>query len=326
LRMSEHLVLEVAMSLESFRRPRLIVQKPSTSAHDAARAMESNHVGVVIVQDRGRIVGIVTDRDLALRVAGYGLDPTSATLREIMTPDVETLPIASEPTDALKLMRLRGVRRIPLLEGDRLVGLVTLDDLVLAGIAPAETASVIRAQLSEPSPLKPRGSVFPTVPVYGTALPSKHGRADADTSQERQRERHKARADECYTRLLHRVQAMAGLGSRELAGTALKLVLSGVVRRITPGEAVDLVSQLPSALHDELLDLPAGPDPRITRDSVERELAQRLDCSPEESARILVDVGAAIEQAVSTGELEDVKGQLPKSMRCIFPASYAHGS
>src|SRR5262249_39764613 len=127
---------EAAMSLEPFRRPRLIVQKPSTTAHDAARAMESNHVGVVIVQDRGRIAGIVTDRDLALRVAGYGLDANTTTLSEVMTPDVEMLPIQAEPAEALKVMRLRGIRRIPLLDGEKLVGLVTLDDLVLAGILP----------------------------------------------------------------------------------------------------------------------------------------------------------------------------------------------
>jgi uncharacterized protein (DUF2267 family)/CBS domain-containing protein len=307
------------MSLEKYRRPRLVVQNSQRSVHDAARAMESNHVGVIIVQDKRHVSGIVTDRDLAIRVIGYELDPKQTTLAEVMSTDVATLPITAAEAEAVELMQRRHIRRIPLVEGDRIVGLVTVDDLILEGGTSLEDiAKIIRAQLAEPSALKPRGKVYPVEPVYGTALPWKGKREPAE---ERVAHRHAARADETFGRLVHRVQTMAGLDNREFAVTALELVLGGVIRRITPQEAADLVAQLPSTLQDRLLDLPAGPDRTVTRSSIERDLAERLDLAADRAARLVVDVGAALEQAVSAGEIEDVLAQLPKEMRSIFPAA-----
>jgi CBS domain-containing protein/uncharacterized protein (DUF2267 family) len=309
------------MSLEKYRRPRLVVHNSQRSVHDAARAMESNHVGVIIVQDKRQVTGIVTDRDLSLRAIGYELDPKQTTLAEVMSTDVATLPITATEEEAVELMTRRHVRRIPLLEEDRVVGLVTLDDLILENGALLEAiAKVIRAQLAEPSALKPRGKIYPVEPVYGTALPYKGRREPAE---ERIAHRHAARAEETFGRLVHRVQTMAGLENREFAVTALELVLGGVIRRITPQEASDLVAQLPSALQDRLLDLPAGPDRTVTRTSIEKELAERLDLSAERASRLVIDVGAALEQAVSAGEIEDVVSQLPKDMRTIFPAAPA---
>src|SRR5882724_9870257 len=101
------------MSLEPYRRGRLIVQRPNVSAHDAARAMEANHIGAVLVQDEGQLIGIVTDRDLALRVVGSGCDPMQTTLREVMSTDLATLPVSSTEEQAAELMKVRRVRRIP---------------------------------------------------------------------------------------------------------------------------------------------------------------------------------------------------------------------
>jgi len=60
------------MSLKWYRRPRLVVLNTDTTALDAARAIENNSIGSVVVQDEGRVVGIVTDRDIAIRVTGRG--------------------------------------------------------------------------------------------------------------------------------------------------------------------------------------------------------------------------------------------------------------
>jgi uncharacterized protein (DUF2267 family) len=275
----------------------------------------------VIVQDKRHVVGVVTDRDLALRVVGYELDPRTTTLAEIMSEDVATLPIVASETEAIELMRERRVRRVPLLDGDKVVGLVTVDDLLIEGtLDPHDIAEAVRAQLVEPSQLKPRGTVFPTEPVYGRALSS---RARRESGEERVATRHAARAEETFGRLVHRVQTMTGLETRDLAATALEVVLVGVVRRIMPQEAADLIAQLPSILQERLLDLPAGPDRGVTRESIERDLAQRLDLDPDRAARIVTDVGAALEQAVSAGEIESVRGQLPREMRGIFPV---HGA
>src|SRR5262249_17329685 len=119
------------MSLEKYRRHRLVVLHPNESAYGAARAMEANHVGVVLIEEKGVLRGIATDRDLALRVIGRGLDAPRTPLVAVMTPGPSTLPVTEGEHAAAELMRIRRVRRVPILEGERLVGLVTLDDLML---------------------------------------------------------------------------------------------------------------------------------------------------------------------------------------------------
>ena len=58
------------MSLERYASKRMVVQTPNTTVYDAVRAMEANHIGVVVVHDGEDVKGLVTDRDLALRVIG----------------------------------------------------------------------------------------------------------------------------------------------------------------------------------------------------------------------------------------------------------------
>lgn len=286
------------MSLAKYRRPRLVVQSPQTTAHAAARAMEANQIGTVIVQEHGEMAGLVTDRDLALRVVGAGLDPKTTTLGEVMTTAAATLPIDADQVDAVRLMKERNVRRIPLLEGKRVVGIVTLDDLLLDEAAPLEElASVVRSQIGQGGPAPTR-------------------RFDALKAAQRKL----ARAEETYGKLVNQVQKLTGLPTKEIAATALDVVLCGLVRRLTPQEASDFVSQLPSMLHDRLLELPAGPDKSVTRASIEQNLVQRLDIEPDYASRIVNDVGAALEQSVSAGQIDGVRSQLPKEMRSIFPS------
>src|SRR5512146_2732693 len=102
------------MSLRWYIRPRLVALKPSSSALEAARAIENNNIGAVVVQDQGRVAGIVTDRDLAVRVVGQGLVPERTTLDEVMSTDIATLSPEDSQADAIRLMYRRKVRRIPL--------------------------------------------------------------------------------------------------------------------------------------------------------------------------------------------------------------------
>ena len=141
------------MSLRWYRMPRMVVLKPSSSVLEAARAIEHNNIGAVVVQDEGRVVGLVTDRDLAVRALGRGHDPRTTTLADVMTTPVLTLSPADGQSDAIRLMRERNIRRIPLVEAQRLVGIVTLDDLLLDEAAPLdELAAVVEAQIGEGGP------------------------------------------------------------------------------------------------------------------------------------------------------------------------------
>jgi CBS domain-containing protein/uncharacterized protein (DUF2267 family) len=281
------------MSLKWYQRPRLIALNTGTPVLEAARAIENNNIGAVVVQDRGAVVGIVTDRDLTVRVVGQGLDPKTTPLADVMTTPVLTLSPRDSQSDAIQLMQERNVRRIPLVEGKRFVGMVTLDDLLLDEAAPLDQlAAIVQAQIGEGGlPPSPR-------------TPAMRRRA--------------ARAEATYGRLLNQLRADAALENAEDAETALDVVLKSVVRRLTPGEAKDLIAQLPSLLQPTLLALPPGPDKSITRSTIEAELVQRLGVDASRAVQILAAVGSTIAQSVSPGQMKDVQSQLPEDLRGIF--------
>jgi CBS domain-containing protein/uncharacterized protein (DUF2267 family) len=281
------------ISLGWYVRPRLVALRLDSSVLEGARAIENNNIGAVIVHDAGRVVGIVTDRDLTVRVVGRGLDPRATTLAEVMTRDVATLSSHESRTDALRLMLERNIRRIPLVDDGRLVGIVTLDDLLLDEAAPIDRlAEVVEAQLGEGGPATPQRS---------------HGR-----------KRRGSRAEATYRRLLNEVRRDANLETVEQAETALEVVVGALVRRLTPDEAKDLISQLPSALHPSLQALPPGPDKRVTRESIEADLVECLDLDPARATELLANIGATISRKVSSGQMEDVHGQLPGELRSVF--------
>ena len=99
------------MPLEPYIRPRLVVLKPTATVLEAGRAIEQNRVGAVVVQDKRSLVGILTDRDLAVRVVGRGLDPNTTTVDRVMTTDVIALTPADTHADALRIMQRRNIRR-----------------------------------------------------------------------------------------------------------------------------------------------------------------------------------------------------------------------
>jgi len=131
------------------------------------------------------------------------------------------------------------------------------------------------------------------------------------------RDRGTARAESTYGRFLALVRSNTGL-TAGLAETAVETVLSALVRRLTPGEAKDLIAQLPSLLHPKLKSLPPGPDKGITRETIESDLVQRLDIDPVRAAIVLRAVGVTVTQSVSAGQIEDVHSQLPEVLRSTF--------
>lgn len=281
------------MSLKWYVRPRLVALKPGTPVLDAARAIEHNNIGAVVVQHKGNVVGILTDRDLAIRVLGRGLDPHTTTVDEVMTAGVVSLEPTDTQASAIHLMQKRNIRRIPLVEGGRFVGIVTLDDLLLDEAAPIDRlTAIIEAQIGEGGP--------------------------AATARSPARRRSAARAEATYGRLLNLVRADTGLEDREQAETALEIVLEALVRRLTPGEAENFIAQLPSLLQPSLYALPLGPDRLVTRETIEQDLVQHLGVEPSRAAELLAVIGAIVAQLVSTGQMEDVQGQLPASLREVF--------
>ncbi|MEQ1793241.1 MAG: CBS domain-containing protein [Nitrospira sp.] len=91
---------------------------PEVSVYDAARIMHWRKVGVVVIVQRHRPVGIVTDRDLTTRVVANGLDPRSTTLGRIMTAPLVTAAADASDEQVLQLLAQRRVRQLPLVDGE----------------------------------------------------------------------------------------------------------------------------------------------------------------------------------------------------------------
>jgi CBS domain-containing protein len=95
----------------------------------AARAMRDNAVGVVMVVRDGRLRGLVTDRDIVVRALAAGRDPADIPVRDVCSGDPVTVGPDDEVGAAVRLMRERAVRRLPVVEDGHPVGMVSIGDL-----------------------------------------------------------------------------------------------------------------------------------------------------------------------------------------------------
>ncbi|HEY7219812.1 MAG TPA: CBS domain-containing protein [Candidatus Binatia bacterium] len=119
------------MSLKNFCRKPLVKVAPETNIVETCRLMEQNNVGSVVAEQEGKLCGILTDRDIALRVAGAGKDPQKTLVKDIMTPDPIRISADKDLPQLTALMHAYHVRRVPIVNGfDTALGIVTLDDLI----------------------------------------------------------------------------------------------------------------------------------------------------------------------------------------------------
>jgi CBS domain-containing protein len=98
---------------------------------DAARTMRDGDIGDVVVVDGGEVSGIVTDRDIVIRAVADGRDPESTKVADVCTTGVETIEPGASVDDAVRLMRENDVRRLPVTENGRPVGIISLGDLAV---------------------------------------------------------------------------------------------------------------------------------------------------------------------------------------------------
>ena len=107
--------------------------EPATPVIEAARIMKQQDVGPVPVCEGERLVGVVTDRDIVLRVVAEGRDPQATTIGEIDSSDLETVSPDDDLDSALRKMASAQVRRLPVVEEGRLVGIVAQADVARQG-------------------------------------------------------------------------------------------------------------------------------------------------------------------------------------------------
>ncbi len=123
---------------------------PHESVRAAARKMKLYNVGALPVCEHDRLVGMLTDRDIAIRCDAEGLDPTTCLVRDVMTPGVvyayEDQPVA----EAERIMQVRQIRRLVVLDQNRrLAGIVSLGDLAVRAFDREHVAEVLH-DVSEP--------------------------------------------------------------------------------------------------------------------------------------------------------------------------------
>jgi CBS domain-containing protein len=108
------------------------VSLPGTaSVHEAARAMRDGDIGDVIVIEHNQVCGIVTDRDIVVRIVAEAQDPTVSTLADICSHALLTVAPTDSIERAVRLMRTHAIRRLPVVDGGQAVGIVSLGDLAV---------------------------------------------------------------------------------------------------------------------------------------------------------------------------------------------------
>lgn len=108
---------------------RLVTMSPMTPVSSAAREMMERRIGAVLIVDDGTLQGIFTERDALVRVLAQSRDPQTTLVAEVMTRDPDTIGPDETVVHALSIMNERGYRHLPVVDGDRIVGIVSIRDL-----------------------------------------------------------------------------------------------------------------------------------------------------------------------------------------------------
>jgi CBS domain-containing protein len=102
---------------------------PTATLTEAAQQLRDLNVGSLPILDGDHLLGVVTDRDIVVRGIAEGLDPSSATVAEVATGAVVTVDVDDDAEKVARIMGERQVRRVPVLDGGRLVGVIAQADV-----------------------------------------------------------------------------------------------------------------------------------------------------------------------------------------------------
>ena len=122
--------------------------KSDMTAADAAGLMKQLDIGVVPVADDGKLVGLVTDRDIVTRVVAARQDPDEVKLGDFLTRSPITVTPDMKLSEAREMMAEHRVRRLPVMKGDELVGILSLGDIAIADASGREVGETLE-QISQ---------------------------------------------------------------------------------------------------------------------------------------------------------------------------------
>ncbi|MGE5443187.1 MAG: CBS domain-containing protein [Ignavibacteriales bacterium] len=136
------------MSIGNLCRREIICVNPGTTVKEVAKLMGEKNIGSTIVVREGKPIGILTDRDILLRVMNNGLDPEKTSVDEVMTEPIVTLREDTGLFEALQQIKGKGIRRFPIVDAKgNLQGIMTLDDILyLLGKEMSDVAIIIEKE------------------------------------------------------------------------------------------------------------------------------------------------------------------------------------
>lgn len=117
----------------------------SQNIQDLARLMREHDTGAIVVTEDGRVAGIATDRDIAIRAVADGKGPETQ-VREVCSADVTTVAPDYSVEQAIQLMRSRAIRRLPVVASDRVVGILSIGDLAIERDSDSALADISAAE------------------------------------------------------------------------------------------------------------------------------------------------------------------------------------
>ncbi|HBG15343.1 MAG TPA: CBS domain-containing protein [Firmicutes bacterium] len=138
------------MKIKEIMTDKVAFVSPETTVVETARLMQKHDVGSIPVCEGPNLVGIVTDRDIVVRNVAHGKNPSTIPVREIMTTAVKTIAPEMELNQVAELMSQQQIRRLPVVENNQLVGMVSLGDLATQAKHDVEVASTL-GEISQPS-------------------------------------------------------------------------------------------------------------------------------------------------------------------------------
>jgi CBS domain-containing protein/DNA-directed RNA polymerase specialized sigma24 family protein len=288
---------------------KVLVLDVDTPAQEAARAMYERRVGSVVLSDaRGELVGLITDRDLACQILGFGL-AGSTPIREAVGSKLVAVDEGAPLSKAIEAMEEHGVRRIPVIREtpqgrQKCVGIVTLDDLLVSEALPPERFKrIVRSQ------------------VLSGARRRLLSRPGSSEHSENRKEDTLNRFHAIMARKMGLENERGGLES------AVFSILSDLIRRLPYTQAAHLIAQLPRLLQEDLLDLPAGPDPAITARWMVRGVQAQLGVLEDRARAALHGFWAGFAEFLKQPqELQNILETLPEDFREAFVEHEVEGN
>lgn len=118
------------MLVKDVMNPHAITTGPETTVKEAATLMYKNHIGSLIVVEKGKILGIITEGDI-LKTIARDLEVNVTLVQEVMTRDIVSIEPDKKIEDAVNLMTEKKIKKLPVIEDGKLVGIITASDIIV---------------------------------------------------------------------------------------------------------------------------------------------------------------------------------------------------